>query len=98
MGLSRTALIVVGVLVVLAAIGWWRAIDRSSAVSALEKVKAGLDQEVVALKSEVADTSQKLADTSQKLDRHRARGSPRPKKPTASSKRSRTSSRRPPAA
>jgi chromosome segregation ATPase len=54
-------------LVVVAAIGWWHAIDRSSAVAALETVKVGLDKEVAELKGQLAGTGQKLADTGQKL-------------------------------
>ena len=68
LGATRPIVLAVAVaLVVLAAIGWWRAIDRSSAVAALETVKVGLDKEVAELKGQLADTGQKLADTGQKL-------------------------------
>ena len=60
---SPIVLAVAVALVVLAAIGWWRAIDRSSAVAALETVKVGLDKEVAELKGQLADTGQKLVET-----------------------------------
>ena len=84
-GLSRNALIAIAVLAVLAAVGWWRATDKSSALTALEKVKGGLDQQVAELQGQVTSLQGQVTDS-------RGR-SPRPRRPMATSRPCRVRSR-----
>ena len=67
LGLSRNALIAIAVLAVLAVVGWWRAIDKSSALTALEQVKGGLDQQVAELQGQVTDLKGQAADLQGKV-------------------------------
>ncbi len=67
MGLSRNALIVIAAVALLAIVGWWRAIDKSGQLEALQQrsaaTEAELNAKVAGLESDVGSVTQRLADT-----------------------------------
>ena len=60
LGLSRNAIILIAVLALLAAFGWWRSFDKSRELAAVRQAATAAQTE---LQAKLATTSQRLADT-----------------------------------